>query len=78
MPHRSNGFRHLAAIVQQQCPRCLHGQVFATLFRMHEQGINAMDPPIQSFLRTTGGIWAHASGRREFSNTLSKTWRTQR
>jgi uncharacterized protein (DUF983 family) len=37
MPHRSNGFRHLAAIVQQRCPRCLQGQVFATLFRMHEQ-----------------------------------------
>jgi uncharacterized protein (DUF983 family) len=37
MPHRSNGFRCLAAIVQQRCPRCLQGQVFATLFRMHEQ-----------------------------------------
>jgi uncharacterized protein (DUF983 family) len=37
MPQRSNGFRRLAAIVQQRCPRCLHGQVFATLFRMHEQ-----------------------------------------
>jgi uncharacterized protein (DUF983 family) len=34
---RSNGFRHLAAIVMQRCPRCLQGQVFATLFRMHAQ-----------------------------------------
>jgi hypothetical protein len=33
MPYRSNGFRRLAAIVQQRCPRCLQGQVFATLFR---------------------------------------------
>jgi uncharacterized protein (DUF983 family) len=37
MPHRSNSFSRLAAIVKQQCPRCLQGQVFATLFRMHEQ-----------------------------------------
>ena len=37
MPRRSNGFRRLAAIVQQRCPRCLRGRVFATLFRMHEQ-----------------------------------------
>ena len=37
MPRHSNGFRRLAAIVQQQCPRCLQGQVFATLFHMHEQ-----------------------------------------
>jgi hypothetical protein len=37
MPRRSNGFRRLAAIAQQRCPRCLQGQVFATLFRMHEQ-----------------------------------------
>jgi uncharacterized protein (DUF983 family) len=37
MPSHSNGFRHLAAIVQLRCPRCLQGQVFATLFRMHEQ-----------------------------------------
>jgi hypothetical protein len=37
MPHRSNGSSRLAAIVKQQCPRCLRGQVFATLFRMHEQ-----------------------------------------
>jgi uncharacterized protein (DUF983 family) len=36
MPHHSNGFRRLAAIVQQRCPRCLQGPVFATLFRMHE------------------------------------------
>jgi uncharacterized protein (DUF983 family) len=33
----SSGFRHLAAIVKQRCPRCLQGQVFATLFRMHAQ-----------------------------------------
>ena len=37
MPRHSNGFRRLAAVVQQRCPRCLHGQVFATLFRMHAQ-----------------------------------------
>jgi uncharacterized protein (DUF983 family) len=37
MPRHSNGFRLLAAIVKQRCPRCLQGQVFATLFRMHEQ-----------------------------------------
>jgi uncharacterized protein (DUF983 family) len=37
MPHRSNGFRRPTAVVQQRCPRCLQGQVFATLFRMHEQ-----------------------------------------
>ena len=37
MPWRSNGLKRLAAIVKQRCPRCLHGQVFATLFRMHEQ-----------------------------------------
>jgi uncharacterized protein (DUF983 family) len=37
MTRRSNGFRRLAAIVQQQCPRCLQGQVFATLFCMHGQ-----------------------------------------
>ena len=37
MPWRSNGFKRLAAIFQQRCSRCLHGQVFATLFRVHEQ-----------------------------------------
>jgi uncharacterized protein (DUF983 family) len=37
MPRRSNGFKHLTAIVQQRCPRCLQGQVFATLFQMPEQ-----------------------------------------
>ncbi len=37
MPHRSNGFRRLAAIVNQRYPRCLQGQVFATLLRIHEQ-----------------------------------------
>jgi uncharacterized protein (DUF983 family) len=37
MPWRSNGLKRLAAIVKQRCPRCLQGQVFATLFRMHEQ-----------------------------------------
>jgi uncharacterized protein (DUF983 family) len=33
----SHGFRRLAALVQQRCPRCLHGPVFAGLFRMHAQ-----------------------------------------
>ena len=33
MPWRSNGLKRLAAIVKQRCPRCLQGQVFATLFR---------------------------------------------
>jgi uncharacterized protein (DUF983 family) len=37
MPRRSNGFRRLAAIVAQRCPRCLQGRVFVTLFRMHAQ-----------------------------------------
>jgi hypothetical protein len=37
MPWRSNGLKRLTAIVKQLCPRCLQGQVFATLFRMHEQ-----------------------------------------
>ena len=37
MPRLSNGFRRLAAIVKQRCPRCLQGQVFATLFRMRAQ-----------------------------------------
>jgi uncharacterized protein (DUF983 family) len=37
MPCRSNGFRRIAAIITQRCPRCLQGQVFATLFRMHAQ-----------------------------------------
>jgi uncharacterized protein (DUF983 family) len=37
MPRRSNGFRRLAAIVKQRWPRCLQGQVFAILFRRHEQ-----------------------------------------
>jgi uncharacterized protein (DUF983 family) len=37
MPRSSSGFRRLAAIVTQRCPRCLQGQVFATLFRMHAQ-----------------------------------------
>jgi hypothetical protein len=32
MPWRSNGLKRLAAIVKQRCPRCLQGQVFATLF----------------------------------------------
>ncbi len=32
MPRGSSGFRRLAAIVTQRCPRCLQGQVFATLF----------------------------------------------
>jgi uncharacterized protein (DUF983 family) len=35
MLYRSNGFRRLAAIVTQRCPRCLQGQVFAALFRVH-------------------------------------------
>lgn len=38
MRRRSNGFRRLAAIATQRCPRCLQGRVFATLFRMHAQG----------------------------------------
>jgi uncharacterized protein (DUF983 family) len=37
MPWRSNGLKRLAALVQQRCSRCLQGQVFATLFRMHDQ-----------------------------------------
>jgi uncharacterized protein (DUF983 family) len=37
MPCRYNCFRRLATIVKQRCPRCLQGQVFATLFHMHEQ-----------------------------------------
>jgi uncharacterized protein (DUF983 family) len=37
MPRGSSEFRRLDAIVKQRCPRCLQGQVFATLFRMHEQ-----------------------------------------
>ena len=37
MPRRSNGFRRLAPIVQQRCPRCLQGQAFATLFQIRAQ-----------------------------------------
>ena len=37
MPRRSNASRRLVAIVNQRCPRCLQGQVFATLFCMHKQ-----------------------------------------
>ena len=37
MPRRSNGFKRLAAVMPQRCPRCLEGPVFATLFRMHAQ-----------------------------------------
>jgi uncharacterized protein (DUF983 family) len=37
MPRGPHGFRRLAAIAKQRCPRCLQGRVFATLFRMHEQ-----------------------------------------
>jgi uncharacterized protein (DUF983 family) len=36
MPHRSEGFDRLTATLQQRCPRCLQGQAFAPLFRMHE------------------------------------------
>jgi uncharacterized C2H2 Zn-finger protein len=35
MWRRTSTSRHLAALVQQRCPRCLHGAVFAGLFRMH-------------------------------------------
>ena len=37
MPRRSNGFRRLAATAEQRSPRCLQGQVFATVFHMHAQ-----------------------------------------
>ena len=37
MPHGAHGFRRLTAVAKQRCPRCLQGQVFATLFRTHEQ-----------------------------------------
>ena len=37
MPPGARGFRRLTAVARQRCPRCLQGQVFATLFRMHEQ-----------------------------------------
>ena len=37
MRRSPRGSRHLAAIVQQRCPRCLQGQVFARLFHMHAQ-----------------------------------------
>ena len=35
MRRRTGRARRLTALVQQRCPRCLHGAVFAGLFRMH-------------------------------------------
>jgi uncharacterized protein (DUF983 family) len=37
MPLRTLRSSRLAALVQQRCPRCRHGAVFAGLFRMHAQ-----------------------------------------
>ena len=31
------GFVRLGALLKQRCPRCLEGQVFAGLFRMHKR-----------------------------------------